>query len=143
MEITRALAELTIHTGYEDVKQSARDATKRMVLDTLGTAFAGWRQPGISEVVEQMRHWGGRAEATLWTYGGALPAPNAAFANSCMTHALDYDDKYYEAGLHIMSSVLPVSLAVGQMEHRSGQDVLTAVVLGVEIAGRIGAFLEH
>jgi len=109
-----------------------------MILDTLATAIAGWREEGIPSVAEQMRHWGGREETTLWTYGGAMPAPNAAFANSCMTHALDYDDKYYEGGLHIMSSVLPVSLAVGEMEHASGEELLSAVALGVEVGGRIG-----
>jgi 2-methylcitrate dehydratase PrpD len=138
MNVTRALAELAIQPSYEDITLSARQATKRMILDTLATAVAGWREEGIPPVVEQMRHWGGREEATLWTYGGAMPAPNAAFANSCMTHALDYDDKYYEGGLHIMSSVLPVSLAVAEMEHASGEELLSAVTLGVEVGGRIG-----
>ncbi len=138
MNVTRALAELAIQPSYEDITLSARQATKRMILDTLATAVAGWSEPGIPPVVEQMCHWGGREEATLWTYGDVLPAPNAAFANSCMTHALDYDDKYYAGGLHIMSSVLPVSLAVAEMEHASGQEVLSAVALGVEVAGRLG-----
>ncbi len=138
MNVTSALAELAIQVTYEDINLSARQATKRMILDTLATAVAGWREEGVSPVVEQMRHWSGREEATLWTYGGAMPAPNAAFANSCMIHALDYDDKYYEGGLHIMSSVLPVSLAVAEMEHASGEEVLSAVTLGVEVGGRIG-----
>ncbi|MGQ9584948.1 MAG: MmgE/PrpD family protein [Anaerolineae bacterium] len=137
MGITRALAELTVDTPYEALSDSAREATRRLILDTLGTAVAGWREPGIPPVVEQMREWGGREEATLWTYGGRLPAPNAAFANSCMTHALDFDDKEYASGLHIMSSVLPVSLAVGEMKRASGKALLAAVALGVEVAARI------
>jgi 2-methylcitrate dehydratase PrpD len=137
MNVTRALAELAIQPSFEDISPPARQATKRLILDTLATAIAGWREEGIPPVVEQMRYWGGREEATLWTYGGTMPAPNAAFANSCMTHALDYDDKYYEGGLHIMSSVLPVSLAVGEMERASGEEVLSAVTMGVEVGGRI------
>jgi len=138
MGITRALAELAVQVSYGHITTSARGATRKLVLDTLGTAIAGWRAPGIRPVVDQMRHWGGCEEATLLTYGGAMPAPNAAFANSCMTHALDYDDTYSAAQLHIMSSVLPVSLAVAEMEHRSGKDLLAAVTMGVEVAARIG-----
>jgi 2-methylcitrate dehydratase PrpD len=37
-----------------------------------------------------------------------------------------------------MSTVLPVSLAVAEMEHASGQEVLSAVALGVEVGGRLG-----
>ena len=69
--LTRAVAELAVETPHEELTKSARDATKRMVLDALGTAMAGWRQLGIRAVVDQMREWGGREEATL----GERPFP--------------------------------------------------------------------
>jgi len=85
-----------------------------------------------------MRDYGGKPEATVWIHGGKLPAPNAAYINSCMTHALDIDDVHLPASLHIMSSVLPVALAATEITGASGMDVLMAVIMGVEIGGRVG-----
>jgi 2-methylcitrate dehydratase PrpD len=40
---------------------------------------------------------------------------------------------------HPTVTVLPVILALGEMNHRSGRDVLEAYVVGVEVEGRIGS----
>ncbi len=138
MNASRALAELAIGTSDSDLGEAADTATRHLILDTLGTAIAGWRAPGIPSVVRTMQRWGGAPETTLWTYGERLPAPNAAFANSCMVHALDYDDVHHETSLHLMSSLLPATLAVAEMRHLSGRALMTAVALGIEVAVRIG-----
>lgn len=140
--LTQALAEMAIETKGENLSEATVLATKRLILDTAATMIAGWQEPGIPPVVERMRAWGGVPEATILTYGIKVPAPNAAFANGCMSHALDYDDAYFEASLHIMASVLPVSLAVGELVDASGQDIIEAVALGVEVAGRIGVEMQ-
>jgi 2-methylcitrate dehydratase PrpD len=59
-----------------------------------------------------------------------------------MCHALDYDDAYFEASLHIMASVFPVSLAIAEIMDASGQDLIEAVAMGVEVAGRIGLVMQ-
>jgi len=133
---------MAIETRGEDLSEAAALATKRLIMDTVATIIAGWQEPGIPPVVSRMQAWGGVPEATILTYGIKVPSPNAAFANGCMSHALDYDDAYFEASLHIMASVLPVSLAIGEIVDASGQDVIEAVALGVEVAGRIGVIMQ-
>jgi 2-methylcitrate dehydratase PrpD len=140
--LTEAFAEMAIETKSEDLPEAAVLATKRLILDTVATIIAGWKEPGIPPVVKRMQSWGGVPEATILTYGIKVPSPNAAFANGCMSHALDYDDAYFEASLHIMASVLPVSLAIGEIVDASGQDIIEAVALGVEVAGRIGVVMQ-
>ena len=142
MTLTQALAHMALETKGEDLPETVVLATKRLIMDTVATIIAGWQEPGIPPVVRRMQAWGGVPEATILIYGIKLPSPNAAFANGCMSHALDYDDAYFEASLHIMASVLPVSLAVGEIVDASGQDVLEAVALGVEVAGRIGVIMQ-
>jgi 2-methylcitrate dehydratase PrpD len=140
--LIQALARMAVETKGDDLSEAAVEATKRLILDTVATIIAGWQEPGIPPVVRRMQAWGGVPEATITTYGIKVPAPNAAFANGCMSHALDYDDAYFEASLHIMASVLPVSLAVGEIVDASGQNLLEAVALGVEVAGRIGVMMQ-
>ena len=134
MTLTEALSELAIETpGLPDATERA---ALKMTLDSLACALAGWSAPGMREVVEQMRAWGGAGEAPLLIHGDRLPAPNAAFANSAMIHALDCDDVHPPGTLHIMSVVLPAALAAGEMADATGRDVLAAVAIGVEVAAR-------
>ena len=142
MTLTHALAEFTLQTTFDDLPEETRLATKRLIIDTVATMVAGWHEPGIIPIVKRMAHWGGAPESTILTYGIKVPAPNAAFVNGSMCHALDYDDAYFEASLHIMSSVLPVSLAVAEMVGASGSDLMAAVAIGVEVAGRIGVVMQ-
>ncbi|MFO8081894.1 MAG: MmgE/PrpD family protein [Armatimonadota bacterium] len=134
MTLTRALSELAIKTP--GVSRDAHRAAQKMTLDALACALAGWNAPGVREVVEQVRAWGGAEEATALIHGDRLPAPNAAFANSVMIHALDYDDVYIPGTLHIMSVVLPAALAAAEMADATGRELLDAVTLGVEVAAR-------
>lgn len=142
MTLTHALAEFALQTAFDDLPAATQLATRRLIIDTLATTVAGWREPGIVPIVNRMARWGGAPESTILTYGIKVPAPNAAFVNGSMCHALDYDDAYFEASLHIMASVLPVSLAAAEVTGASGADLMAAVAVGVEVAGRIGVVMQ-
>ena len=136
---TRILAELALNTKAEDISPEAYEAGKKMMVDTIGCTIAGYKAEGIPEVIEQLLEWGGREEATVLLYGKKLPAPLAAYANSAMSHALDYDHSHQPSMVgHILPSVLPVSLAAAEMTGCSGRDFLAAVILGFEVTARLG-----
>ena len=137
---TRILAELALNTKPEQVTPAAYEAAKKMIVDTIGCLIAGYRAEGIPEVIEQLLDWGGKEEATVLIHGRKLPAPLAAYANSAMSHAFDYDHSHQPSMVgHILPSVLPVSLAVAEMTGCSGRDFLDAVILGFEVTARLGA----
>jgi 2-methylcitrate dehydratase PrpD len=141
MSISRVMAEMALNTKPEEITAGAYEAAKRLILDTIGTAISGYDAPGIQPIHELVAEWRGTEEAHVFVYGGRYPAPNAAFVNSSMIHALDPDDVHMPAILHIMSSVLPVTFAVGEMMRATGKDMMAAMVLGIEVAARIG--IEH
>ena len=136
--LTRILAELALDTTADDVPTKAYVAAKKMVLDTIGVTIAGHNAGGIPEVIEQMRDWGGKPEASLLIHGGKLPAPQAAFANSAMAHAHDFDHTHQFGVGHVMVSLLPVCLAAAEMTNASGKELLAAVILGQEVTCRLG-----
>ncbi len=138
MELTRYIAELATETRPDALSPEAYAAARKMVLDTLGCALAGRSAPGVAEVVTVCRARGGVPQAQLLVWDHAAPMAEAALANSVMIHALDYDDVHLPGSLHIMSVVFPAALAAAQATAASGRDLLTAVTLGVEAAGRIG-----
>lgn len=138
LTISEALAQLAVTLPAEEIPDTACRAAKKAVLDALGCAMAGHQAPGVPMVVEQAKTFGGKPEAGIWFHGGAIPSPEAAFVNSVQVHALDLDDVHLPSVTHIGSVVVPAAFSMGEATGASGKDTLAAVILGIEVAGRIG-----
>lgn len=132
-----ALARMALESGA--IPSPAGAAAAKLLLDAIGCAAGGHGAPGVNAVLEQTAAWGGAPEATIFFSGKKVPAPNAAFVNSTLIHALDFDDVYIPAAaLHVTSVIVPSALAAGEMAGSTGRDVLGAIVAGIQVAGRLG-----
>src|SRR5215471_15178979 len=139
MDAIQRFTENVVRTTYDRLPASALAATKTFILDTLGVCVAGSTAPGAAELVSLLRSWGGTAESTLLTYGGKLPAPWAAMANSVMMHNLEFDCVHDAAVIHPFTTALPAALAVAEARGGvSGKTLLTALTVGVDTSTRIG-----
>jgi 2-methylcitrate dehydratase PrpD len=137
-DLSRALAEIAILTGSEEITEKAVIATHKALTDAFGVSFAAFDSPGVQEIIRLEKEWGGNPQASVWIDGTKLAAPDAAFVNSVLIHALDFDDIHIPAILHITSSVVPSAMAVGEEQGNTGREVIEAIVLGVEVAARLG-----
>ena len=137
-DITLALARLAIETKADAITPEAYRAARTAVLDALGCAMAGYRASGVPAVVDVTKEFGGREEATIWFHGGKVPGPAATFANSVQTHALDLDDFHSPSITHITSVIVPAAFAMGELHGASGKETLASIILGIEVAGRLG-----
>jgi 2-methylcitrate dehydratase PrpD len=124
---------------YEDLPRTAVEAAKKEALDSLAAALGGSSKAAVGELVDLVREWGGREQATVIAYGLKCPAPDAALVNGTMTHALDYDDGHQEAQVHIGCVAVPTCFAAAErMRVISGQDFITALALGEDFLARLG-----
>lgn len=137
-DITLVLSKLAIDTKIKEIPDTAFIAAKTAMLDALGCAFGGHEATGVHAVLSLSKDWGGKGESTIWFDGTKVPAPEAAFVNSFMLHALDFDDYHGPSDSHITSVLVPVVLAIGELNNSSGEEILTALVLGTEVVGRLG-----
>lgn len=137
-DITLVLSKLAVETKADDISEKAYQAAKVAVLDALGCAMAGYNAQGVPAIVGLAKDWGGREEATVWFHGGKVPGPEATFVNSVQTHALDLDDYHSPSRTHITSLIVPTAIAMGELNGASGRETLASVVLGIEVAGRLG-----
>ncbi|MFM1814810.1 MAG: hypothetical protein RLZ98_1505 [Pseudomonadota bacterium] len=137
-----ALAAFAATLTYEDVPPSAIEAAKLLILDSIGTSLAATSiGDGCREVVGLMRRLGGPLQSTILGTGAKVPAPNAAFANGALVHALNFDAAGASSG-HLGVVCLAAPLAAAQAAGGvSGRDFLAAVVAGCEITARITAAL--
>ena len=63
---------------------------------------------------------------------------DAAFANATLMRALEIDDVMFPVGVHTGLVTTPAALAIAQRDHRSGKELITAVVAGYSIIGKLG-----
>ena len=137
MYISKTLAEMALQTDTESIPASSFDAARKMLLDTLGCMLAGAEAPGIAPLLELERELAAPGSGTVIHYGDQLALPSAAFVNSTMAHALDFDNNYPGADIHILCIVVPVAFACAEERKCSGSEFLSAMILGVEAAARI------
>lgn len=139
MDAIQRFVNNIVTTTYDTLPASALVASKTFILDTLGVCVAGSTAPGVQELVQVLQGWGGKPESTLCVYGGKLPAPWAAMANSVMMHNLEFDCVHDPAVIHPFTTALPAALAVAEAQGGvSGKILLTAVTVGVDTSTRIG-----
>jgi 2-methylcitrate dehydratase PrpD len=106
------------------------------ILDWFGCALAGSREPVAHIVGDEV----GAADGPCSIVGSARRGgPRAAaLVNGTAGHALDFDDTNTAMGGHPTAPLLPAVLAVAERDGRSGADVVTAYVVGMEVQARIG-----
>lgn len=137
------LAAFASSLDIRKIDRSVVEAVKTNILDTLSCAVAGSSAPAIAEISELVRDWAGKPEAEMFVFGGHYPAHHAAWVNSGMAHARDYDDTHDAAILHAGVSVVPAAIAAGQLRDGfTGKDLLTAVAVGLEVMCRLGIAIE-
>ncbi|MBN1105764.1 MAG: MmgE/PrpD family protein [Deltaproteobacteria bacterium] len=143
MEPERELARYAVEAAYSELPPESVHIVKNVILTVMGTTIAGATADGCEALVNQVREWGGKKEATLLLYGGRVPAHNAALANSAMARALDFCDAM-SPGIHIGSSAVPTALATAELTGGcSGRDFLASILVSTEIAARINAVSDY
>jgi len=139
MDISYAMAEKISRIRFDDLPTPVIEKTKLLILDTIGVAMAGSSAPGCKEVVDQITACGGKRESSILVYGPKVPAFLAAFVNSMMAHARDFDETHDKALTHALVSVLPTALAVAEQSKKTtGAEFITAIVLGTDVVCRLG-----
>ncbi|HEY8369427.1 MAG TPA: MmgE/PrpD family protein [Thermodesulfobacteriota bacterium] len=138
MNVTRELADIIVGTRFEDLSEDVIEVARQVCLDGLGVIVAGAREPlGIGRItLEYTRLVGGTPEASVIAGGLKTSAPNAAYANGTMCHALDFDNTWWPLN-HPTSPSLPAVLALAERNRLSGRDAILALVLAFEVQGRL------
>ena len=137
---TAALAEFAASVRYDDLPAPVVATLKRMVLDTLGVSLAATTLgPGCRETVAVMRDLGGTPESTIFCHAPKVAAPNAAFANGALAHALNFDPIGADVG-HLGVVCLAAPLAAAEAAGGvSGKAFLASSAAACEVTARATA----
>ena len=139
MELTREFAKRIVSLRYEEIPEEIIKTAKERLLDTIGAMLAGRAGWGYArKLQEAVSHLGEGDRKPIGPdcpYG--YPAARAAMLNASFAHAVELDDGHKFAGVHAGAVVVPSALEMGAVTGAGGKAVLTAIVLGYEVAYRL------
>lgn len=143
MSIARDLANFLSDQRYEDLPAKATEHAQMLIASTIASASLGstLESSRIIRTLETDR--GGKPQSSAWFADAPrLPAAAAARINALMSDAAACDDSDLRFITHQGTTACATALAVAQHTGASGCDILAAIVLGYEVAGRLGTAMQ-
>ena len=147
IEDSLGVSDFTLGTKFNDVPEAAIERVKDLILDLVGVGAAAHEitasRIGRETAVRLYSAGHDDVRARILFDGRAASLAGAAYAGATQIDSLDAHDGFSRAKGHAGCGLLPGILAFGERQpDLSGQDFLTAMVLGYEIACRAGLALH-
>ncbi len=139
---TQTLAEYAEGLKYEDIPEEVVERAKMILLQTVGASLAAKGTP-IAEKAEKMAkeaNGGVGGATTVWGSGDKMAAVNAALALGTISDALDWEDCSTTG--HPAAGVIPCAWLAAEEKHKSGRDLITAIVTAYEVYQRIALAVQ-
>ncbi len=136
--LAEQLAAFASDARANGVPDDVASSVQQRVLDVLGLCVAAHRLPTSAAAIGHVLDQGGHPQATAVGVPEKVTAAQAAFANGVLAHSLDYDDTHLPSVLHPSASVVPAALAAAEHVGATGEQVVRAVAVGLEVAVRLG-----
>jgi 2-methylcitrate dehydratase PrpD len=131
------LAKFAANTQWEDIPESVQRHAKLVFLDTLGVILAGSVRPEVQQLRARLAPGAGSG-ATVYASSWPSHDPRtAALLNGIAGRAIELCE-----GLRLVSGqaamqVLPAVLALGEAAQSRGREMITALVVGYDLAARL------
>ncbi len=141
MTVARTLATFLTEITYADLPPQTVEHAAMLIASTVASAACGTGIASAAIIRDLANERGGTPQASIWFASASqakLPVADAAQVNAVMSDAAASDDSDLRNIVHAGTPLVATSLATAERMGASGQDVLAAMVLGYEAAGRIG-----
>ncbi len=137
---SRRFVDHALAVEWGDLAPPTREAARTFLHDTLGVGVAGRNAPFADAAFAAAGAWSGAGGDgfVLGRPGARLTTPHAAFANAYQIHSQEYDCVHEPAVAHPMASIGAVLLAEAGRAPLSGEDMLAAIVGGVDVMAALG-----
>jgi 2-methylcitrate dehydratase PrpD len=136
------IAANVIDTRFENFDKDTLETTKYRIIDTLGCLIGGASDTGNPELLKLFKEQGGKKEATILIHGDKVPVASAALMNCIMARSFDFEpvSPLYEGVScpgHISGTTIPAAVTLAEMVNASGKELITALLVGDDVATRI------
>ena len=137
--ISEVIARFAAQFKPADVPTEVRARARLLILDAIGIALASHGYEFSRRATAAISELDSGGKSPVIGSAQRMDPRNAILLNGILIHGLDYDDTHSQGVIHATTSVLPTVLAMAAKHGKSGLELLTAYVLGVEVATRLGS----
>lgn len=136
--VTRILADYVAKYPSRGWSDAVEHEAHRTFYNWLGCAIGAAHHEAANAAVAAANLLQPAAQATVLGRSEKLDMCNAALVNGITSHTFDFDDTHLKTIIHPAGPVASSVLALAEHLGLSGRDVLDALVLGIDVACRLG-----
>jgi 2-methylcitrate dehydratase PrpD len=137
--MARQLADHVHDLRFADIPRNAIDQAKDHLVHHFGLAFAcHFIEPGRQALrLAQILSPQGTGCTVIGSRVRAAQI-DAAFANTTLMRETGLDDVLFPVAVHAGLVTMPIALALGEERRLPGAEVLTAIIAGYDVMGKLG-----
>lgn len=133
------LARFVAESRWDEIPESVREHARLVLLDTLGVILVGSGEAEVGRLSERLLAGGGSGATVLRTGFPTADPRTAALLNGLAGRSVELCEGHRFVSCQAAVQLLPTVLALGEQHGSDGAAVLSALVLGYEVAVRVGA----
>jgi 2-methylcitrate dehydratase PrpD len=141
IEVTRILAGYVAGSKRTDIPERVWTEAHRTFVNYFGCVLSGSTDIAVEKARVAMASFAGRPEATVLGKNARYDVATVAFLNTFSNFIHSYNDTHLATVAHPTGAVASALLAHAERSPMSGEQFLHAMIIGVEIACRIGNML--
>ena len=135
--VTAPLADWIVGQDAAAIPPEVRREGLRTFVNWVGCAVGGASHETVDCALAAVKPFSGPATSTVLGRREKLDALHAALLNGITSHVLDYDDTHLRTILHPAGPVASALLALAETRPMTGEKLLDALIIGVEVECRI------
>jgi 2-methylcitrate dehydratase PrpD len=135
---TKTLASYLVNSRLEDIPEDVRHESRRALLNLIGCAVGGSREPAVETALRALEPYFGKPTAQLLARSERMDPLYACVINGISSHVFEYDDTMPKNYIHPSPPVASALFSYASAHRVHGRDFIHAFLLGFETEARIG-----
>jgi 2-methylcitrate dehydratase PrpD len=136
--ITRILGKFVATHPSKGWSDEVDHEAHRTFLNWFGCAVGAARHDTVEAALAAVKELQPSAQASILGRGELVDIASAALLNGITSHTFDFDDTHLKTIIHPAGPVASAALALGEHLGASGRAITDALVLGIDVACRVG-----
>jgi 2-methylcitrate dehydratase PrpD len=143
--ITAQLAQFVAEHPSQGWSETVEHEAHRTFLNWLGCAIGAAKHEAVESALAAVNMLSPAPQATLAGRSERVDMASAALINGISSHTFDFDDTHLKTIIHPAGPVASAVMALAETQNSSGRQVMDALVLGIDVACRMGnlVYPEH
>src|SRR5258706_4863571 len=143
--VTKTLARLVDTHPSRGWSGAVDHEAPRTFLNWAGCAVGAARHESVAAALGAVNMLAPAPQSSILGRGEKVDMAGAALVNGISSHTFDFDDTHLKTIIHPAGPVASALLALAEVTGASGRQVIDALVLGIDVACRVGNMMypEH